>query len=229
MFLGYAAARKLDTAGWRLDEGIVRQGAVDVAVISSPELSRLSALNAACQGNLEKCLHFEEDSLQKWAGGSHRVFLEVFQGQGFLSAAVSAEGVPVAPGIDAKRPTYGQHWDLTDASARARFCWLICEVLMPLGVHFALPCDPWCALGKHAPDEKAWELAKLSIDALKHQEQRGLLGSFEGPLVHALLKTDMWTRAFGSIEAPCEPWQYATSMGACSTSFRRTPRTTACP
>ncbi len=33
--LGHAAARKLDIAGWRLDEGVLRQGAVDVAAVLS--------------------------------------------------------------------------------------------------------------------------------------------------------------------------------------------------
>ena len=49
--------------------------------------------------------------------------------------------------------------------------WLICDVLKPMGLHFALPCNPWCALGKHNPDAEPWGLAQLTIDGLLHQQQ----------------------------------------------------------
>ena len=86
--LGHAAARKLDIAGWRLDEGVLRQGAVDVAAVLSvvwptrpclePEvfaLSRLAPLLAVCCGNIESALNFVDDSLQRWASGGERVIV----------------------------------------------------------------------------------------------------------------------------------------------------------
>jgi hypothetical protein len=78
--------------------------------------------------------------------------------------------VVVADSIDRLRITYGQHWHLDREEDRARFVWLLTEVLEPLGVHWALPCDPWCALGSGDPDAAAWGLAGLVIDGLLHQE-----------------------------------------------------------
>ena len=216
--LGHGAARKLDIAGWKLDEGVIRQGAVDVSAVISGDptevsLSRLAPLLAACKGNIESQLHFVDDSLQRWAGGGERVIIEVFQGHGFLSAAISAEGLPTAPGFDIIRLSYGQRWDLSDPSAQGRWCWLICEVLVPLGLHFALPCTRWCALGTRSPDDEAWQLADLTMDSLEHQAEHGRLASFEGPRLHGLLTSEKWTSRFGPTFAPTPPWRYASPDG----------------
>ena len=84
---------------------------------------------------------------------------------------------------------------------------------MPLGLHFALPCTKWCALGSRSPDDEAWQLADLTMDSLEHQAQHGRLASFEGPKRHDLLASERWTSRFGSIFAPIPPWQYASPDG----------------
>ena len=79
--------------------------------LKSPTLEsdvRLSALLSACNGDLASLVRFEGDSLQQWASRGFRLFMEIFRGQGFLSVAVSAESVPVAPGIDRDYESYGQ-------------------------------------------------------------------------------------------------------------------------
>ena len=53
--LGHGAARKLDIAGWKLDEGVLRQGAIDVCAvvpgsIADASISRLAPLLAAYKG-----------------------------------------------------------------------------------------------------------------------------------------------------------------------------------
>ena len=47
------------------------------------------------------------------------------------------------------------------------------------------------------------------MKGLEHQAQVGALASFEGPLIHALLREPAWQRRFGSPSAPCPPWRYA--------------------
>ncbi len=54
------------------------------------------------------------------------------------------------------------------------------------------------------------------MDGLEHQQDKGCLASFEGPLRHDLLATSQWTDRFGSAEAPIGKWQYAISDGCLS-------------
>lgn len=82
-------------------------------------------------------------------------------------------------------------------------------VLRPLAAHWALPCAKWYAIGPHAdPDEWSWALAKPTVDGLKHQEANGRLGSFEGPLIHGLIRAEIWRAAFGAVDEPLAPWRY---------------------
>ena len=114
---------------------MLRQGAVDVAAVLSavrptgpslePEvlaLSRLAPLLAVCCGNIESALNFVDDSLHCWASGGERVIIEVFEGDGCLSAAIIAEGLLTAPGFDILRITYGKRWGLSNADDQARWC-----------------------------------------------------------------------------------------------------------
>ena len=85
--MAHAASRRLDVAGWKLDEGILASGAVDVAGVRSetvPPLrspvgcSKLGPLLAVCRGNLHSQLNFIDDSLQRRAVGGEQLFLEAF-------------------------------------------------------------------------------------------------------------------------------------------------------
>ena len=90
------------------------------------------------------------------------------------------------------------------------------ELIEALVIPTGFPCTKWCAIGNHAPDEEAWQLANLTMDGLEHQQEKGCLASFEGPLRHDLLAKSQWTDRFGTAEAPRGNWQYAISDGCLS-------------
>ena len=52
-------------------------------------------------------------------------------------------------------------------------------------------------------------MAEFVMKGLEHQSAVGALSSFEGPLIHALLKQPAWQERFGTPEAPRGPWRYA--------------------
>ena len=111
------------------------------------ELSHIAALMSACGGDLESVLHFQKDDLQGWARGQIRVFVEVFIGTGALTLVVRDSSHSCSKGFDRDRCSYVQSWHLHKPSDQARFCWLIIEVIQPLGTHWGLPCTKWGQLG----------------------------------------------------------------------------------
>ena len=109
--------------------------------------SRVAALVAACRPAEELDLRIGE--VQAWAAGVP-LFVEIFDGARRLSDALQCLGAAsaacaVVAGVDVKRRTYGQCWDLSKASDRARLRYLMFEVLKPAGAHWALPARraPW--------------------------------------------------------------------------------------
>ena len=143
--------------------------------------------------------------------------MEIFGGYAGTTATVSADGFKCAFALDCLYGAYGQSWNLVEESCRARFRWLVCDVLRPRATHTALPCGVWGALSalfsKH-PQAKDWHLANLTMDLLEHQQSSNCLATFEGPLVHALLRTPEWRSRFGSPEEPVIPWRY-TKLDGC--------------
>ncbi|CAK0832649.1 unnamed protein product, partial [Prorocentrum cordatum] len=220
--LNHSAASRLARAGWRLDEGAVRHGALAAAAVTpaAPRLSdlpssRVIALVAACRPLEELDLKIGE--VQAWAHGAP-LFVEIFDGVGRLSQAVRSLGAAnavcsVVAGIDLKRRTYGQYWDLSRAKDRARLRYLLFEVLRPAGAHWALPCAKWSSLGGHQPDANAHALASFTMDGLEHFDGAGCLASFEGPRAHALVASVEWQQRFGSAEAPRGRWRYVLPDG----------------
>ncbi|CAK0840013.1 unnamed protein product, partial [Prorocentrum cordatum] len=220
--LNHSAASRLARAGWRLDEGTVRHGALAAAAVTpaAPRLSdlpssRVIALVAACRPLEELDLKIGE--VQAWAHGAP-LFVEIFDGVGRLSQAVRSLGAAnavcsVVAGIDLKRRTYGQYWDLSRAKDRARLRYLLFEVLRPAGAHWALPCAKWSSLGGHQPDANAHALASFTMDGLEHFDGAGCLASFEGPRAHALVASVEWQQRFGSAEAPRGRWRYVLPDG----------------
>ncbi|CAK0811447.1 unnamed protein product, partial [Prorocentrum cordatum] len=220
--LNHAAASRLARAGWRLDEGTVRRGALAAAAVvpAAPRLSdlpssRVIALVAACRPLEELDLKIGE--VQAWAHGVP-LFVEIFDGVGRLSQAVQSLGAAnavcsVVAGIDLKRRTYGQYWDLSRAKDRARLRYLLFEVLRPAGAHWALPCAKWSSLGGHQPDANAHALASFTMDGLEHLDGAGCLASFEGPRAHALVASVEWQQRFGSAEAPRGRWRHVLPDG----------------
>ncbi|CAK0865466.1 unnamed protein product, partial [Prorocentrum cordatum] len=220
--LNHAAASRLARAGWRLDEGAVRRGALAAAAVvpAAPRLSdlpssRVIALVAACRPLEELDLKIGE--VQAWAHGVP-LFVEIFDGVGRLSQAVQSLGAAnavcsVVAGIDLKRRTRGQYWDLSRAKDRARLRYLLFEVLKPAGAHWALPCAKWSSLGGHQPDANAHALASFTMDGLEHLDGAGCLASFEGPRAHALVASAEWQQRFGSAEAPRGRWRYVLPDG----------------
>ena len=216
-----AAASRLARAGWRLDESTVRHGALAAAVsleaerLSDLPTSRVASLVAACRPLDELDLQISE--VQAWAAGVP-TFVEIFDGERRLSLAIQTLGsaslaCAVVAGIDLKRQTYGQCWDLSKTKDRARLRYLLFEVLKPAGGHWALPCSKWSSLGGHQPDAAAHALASFTMDGLEHLDAAGCLASFEGPRTHGLVASDGWRQRFGPIEAPRGRWQYATPDG----------------
>ncbi|MAB81808.1 MAG: hypothetical protein CMJ24_00005, partial [Phycisphaerae bacterium] len=207
--MNHASARRLERAGWRLDEGVVADGAVVLGGLWSEQDGRFSSLLAACSRDSPSLGGTAPEDFRPWLERGHVDFLEIFGGSAGLTLAMKNEGCSAGQPIDKEYRAYGLHWDLTDGDSVARFCFLFCEVLRPLASHWALPCAKWCAIGPHAaPDEKSWALAKLTVDGLKHQEANGRLASFEGPLIHGLLRTELWRAAFGAVDDPLAPWRY---------------------
>ncbi|CAK0835569.1 unnamed protein product [Prorocentrum cordatum] len=197
--LNHSAASRLARAGWRLDEGTVRHGALAAAAVapaaprpSDLPSSRVIALVAACRP-------LEELDLK---------IGEAVQSLGAANAVCS-----VVAGIDLKRRTYGQYWDLSRAKDRARLRYLLFEVLRPAGAHWALPCAKWSSLGGHQPDANAHALASFTMDGLEHLDGAGCLASFEGPRAHALVASAEWQQRFGSAEAPRGRWRYVLPDG----------------
>ena len=130
----------------------------------------------------------------------------------WLSEAVQTNGWPVVAGIDISRATYGQVWNLKAAQDRERLRYLL-YVLQPGGVHVALPCTAWCALGASAPNDEDESMAEFSMDLLEHCGASGVLASFEGPRTHGLLHRSAWQDRFGTITEPKGVWRYARPDG----------------
>ena len=95
----------------------------------------------------DAALRYRTDIL-RWAHGMP-AWIELFDGKRGLSKAMISGQWPVVPGIDIKRATYGIYWDLSKPADRHRLRFLLLRVIKPGGVHAALPCSPWSALGKH--------------------------------------------------------------------------------
>ena len=119
------------------------------------ELSHVAALMRACGGDLESVFRSQADDWQRWARGQLRVFVEVFIGTGALALVVRNSKHTCSEGFDRGRNPYGQNWHLHKPRDQARFCWLIIEVMQPLGTHWGLPCTKWGQLGSRQPDEEA--------------------------------------------------------------------------
>ena len=90
---------------------------------------------------------------------------------------------------------------------RSRLRYLLFEVVRPGGVHFALPCDPWSPLGKHAQDAAAFELARFVVQLIGHVKLAGGLASFKWPREDGLVKHAQWQAEWGTPAEAKAPWQ----------------------
>ena len=127
--LSHAAARRLDLAGWRLDE----QGLQHEMAVVSPPAEPSSSLAVRLEEFLgkigttpERSVRFEGETLQKWSSTGYVDFLEVFSGEGVLTLVVAETGITTGEGIDARWSSYGRRfWDLREPAARLQLAWLV--------------------------------------------------------------------------------------------------------
>ena len=181
----------------------VSQAADSITVPASEAEVRIAKLIAAIGPN---DVEMDPEFVQRWSQEGTVEFLEVFIGRGGLSNALRADGVSTGEGIDKVSCSYGMCWNLSEPKSRALFLRLTREVLRAQGMHFALPCSPWCASGTHSSSEEDWTLAIFVMDEMIDREQQKQHTSFEGPLAHDLTRSEEWQKRFGSVESPRAPW-----------------------
>ena len=203
--IGHASARRLDKAGWRIDDAVVDgDGAVSVAPLAPLPLplpssanARLESLSRSLANPPRACIRGSKEAWAQWCETGFVDFLEVFNAGGALSVAISQAGLsrgdPVCP-----QSSYGRTWDFTHARCRQMLTWLVRDVLQPRGLHIAYSSGPSDAL------------TRMVCDLLVHQHCRGLLASFAAPRSCLIFRDRAWTDAFGGIGVPAggSPWRH---------------------
>ena len=199
--MGHAVARKLDIAGYSLDETGLREERVpkEVVMLANARLEEFVQVTYGIMPVVEDVpdmipqLHsgtsvvFATENLsQQWLAEGYVDFLEVFCGCHEFTLRIRECGLTAGEGLDSQMISYGQVWPLHVESVRRQAAWVIAEGLRPKAVHCATPCNKESCLrhGLELTTEEREEnrrLKEITIDILEHQESNGLLGSHENP------------------------------------------------
>ena len=139
--------------------------------------------------------------------------MEVFCGEGMLTAVIMEIGLVAGEGIDSRWTSYGRVWDLRDPKARLCVAWLVAYGLRPLALHAGTPCTDHSQAGQHVMRPGTEEMVSLVKDMLLHQEKQGYLASHEQPDGSLLYSREVWEQGFGPADDPWKPWKYYRTDG----------------
>ena len=229
--VSHAAARRLDRAGWKLDESdLVEEAALEES-IPVGSLQRLGELFEGLRGagsfSIEddpsrgalvladkpvmKVSFESKELLQRWVSEESRQvdFVEVFCGFQELLLRVREAGLKAADGFDSKVMSYGQTWCLDDKENQRLCAWLLVDVLEPLAVHLGIPCTHMSNIGlkDHAENQVSQGLLEFSAIVAEHQQALGFLASAENPVGSSLQDQPEWTKVVGVRGELKEPWR----------------------
>ena len=101
------------------EESVRRNAQLDGVRLQQPSeelASRLEAFVLVAKKPVEKCVRFQEGSLQQWAATGEVDFLEIFAGGGALTMAVNRAGCRTGEGLDQDSYAYGKVRKLRVAS-----------------------------------------------------------------------------------------------------------------
>ena len=87
--MGHAAARKLERAGWRLDEAVLQDGALVVGALWSEQDARFAELLRTCLPDAPEFCAANRSELQPWVVRGFVDFLDVFVGNAASDSGVS--------------------------------------------------------------------------------------------------------------------------------------------
>ena len=224
--LGHAAARHLDSQGYKFEERdlTLEQGALELRPSRAPEDSFAEKLERFCYaGQAMPSVGKQETGhrvkfgtnveLQKWLQLGRVDFAEIFRGHGQATIRVREAGCTAAEGFDKYCLTYERCWNLETESDQADLAWLLVYMLKPVVIHLGTPCTNMCVIGAKQVGPGTTQQNSFSRIVLEHQERVKCFGSVETPVGSSLYRQAEWTGSFGVVERPKSPWRFYQSHG----------------